>query len=379
MDEKERDGHLEGVNLEKLQCQGCGVKIQTENEDEAGYAPRSALDKDIVICKRCFRLKHYNEVQDVSYSDDDFLTMISQIRNNQGLIIKLVDIFDFNGSFISSLQRLTGNNPIILVGNKVDLLPKSTNKNKLKQWMQKSAKELGLPVQDVFLISAARGLGMEELKGAIEEQRGGKDVYVVGSTNVGKSTFINQLINQSSGVSDAITTSYFPGTTLGFIDIPLDNKSSLYDTPGVINRTQMAHYITEKDLKVITPRKEIKPRVFQLNDKQTLFFGGLARLDFEKGDRQSFVCYFANELSIHRTKLENADELYKNHVGEMLQPPSKETLEKLPDLRAHTFRINGKTDIVFPGLGWVTLPDGDASVTAYSPEGVPVSIRSSLI
>ncbi|MDC3415592.1 ribosome biogenesis GTPase YqeH [Aquibacillus salsiterrae] len=370
---------MEGINTEEIHCQGCGVLIQTENQNEAGFAPKSALDREVVICKRCFRLKHYNEVQDVALTDDDFLKMISQIRHNQGLIIKLVDIFDFNGSFISGLQRLTGTNPIILVGNKVDLLPKSTNKNKLKQWLQMSAKELGLPVQDVFLISAYKGVGMERLKTAMEQYRKRKDVYVVGSTNVGKSTFINQLINQSTGVNDAITTSYFPGTTLGFIEIPLDDKSSLFDTPGVINRTQVAHYISDEDLKVITPKKEIKPRVFQLNEKQTLFFGGLARIDFEQGLRQSFVCYFSNELTIHRTKLDNADELYRNHVGEMLKPPNQDTIAKLPPLRAHNFRVKGKTDIVFPGLGWVTLPDGEATITAHSPEGVPVSIRSSLI
>ncbi|WP_407269511.1 ribosome biogenesis GTPase YqeH [Radiobacillus sp. PE A8.2] len=371
---------MERVTEEQLSCQGCGATIQTEDENKAGFVPASALDNDTIICKRCFRLKHYNEVQDVSYSDDDFLEMISQIRNTQGLIVKLVDIFDFNGTFINSLGRLTGNNPIILVGNKVDLLPKSTNIGKLKQWMKKSAKDLGLTVQDVFLISAVKGQGMEQLRSAIEAYRKTKDVYVVGSTNVGKSTFINKLINESTGIGDAITTSYFPGTTLGFIDIPLDDKSSLYDTPGVINRKQMAHYISDQDLKIITPKKEIKPRVFQLEDKQTLYFGGLARLDFEQGEKQSFVCYFSNQLNIHRTKLANADELYTKHVGELLSPPDEETLEKLPGFTKHSFRIKQpKTDIVFPGLGWVTITNGSASVTAHSPKGVTVSIRDSFI
>ncbi len=40
----------------------------------------------------------------------------------------------------------------------------------------------------------------------------------------------------------------------------------------------MAHFVDKQDLKVITPKKEIKPRVYQTNEEQTLFFGGLARL-----------------------------------------------------------------------------------------------------
>ncbi|MCA1009752.1 ribosome biogenesis GTPase YqeH [Halobacillus halophilus] len=366
--------------MNEIYCQGCGAEIQTTHPEQPGYAPSSALEREDVICKRCFRLKHYNEVQDVPYNADDFLEMLHQISDTKGLIIQLVDIFDFNGSFISGLKRLTGNNPVILVGNKMDVLPKSVNHEKVKHWLKRSAKEQGLVVEDVFLISAEKNQGITELSHAMDQYRKGGDVYVVGTTNVGKSTFINTLISNTSGEKDAITTSYFPGTTLGFIDIPLDENSSLFDTPGVIQRHQMAHYVSDQDLKVITPRREVKPKIYQLNEAQTLYFGGLARLDFESGSRTSFVCYFSNELHIHRTKLEKADDLYQNHLGELLVPPDSRTMEKLPPLKKQTFRIKeDKTDIVFSGLGWITVPEGHINVTVHVPEGVKVSLRESLI
>ena len=81
------------------------------------------------------------------------------------------------------------------------------------------------------------------------------------------------------GVQDVITTSQFPGTTLDKIEIPLDDGHFLIDTPGIIHRHQMAHYLGKKDLKIIAPQKEIKPKVYQLNAEQTLFLGGLARFD----------------------------------------------------------------------------------------------------
>ncbi|MBU5595315.1 ribosome biogenesis GTPase YqeH [Amphibacillus sp. MSJ-3] len=361
-------------------CQGCGVAIQTENKHEAGYIPASALKNETIICQRCFRLKHYNEIQDVPYSDGDFLKMISQISETTSLIVKLVDIFDFNGSFIKSLQRLTGNNPIILIGNKIDLLPKSTNLNRLKQWMKKEAADLGLTVQDVFLVSAKTGLGYTEVKSAIEYYRNGQDVYVVGSTNVGKSTFINYLINESVGEKDVITTSYFPGTTLGFIEIPLDQKTALYDTPGVVNRSQITHYLSQEDIKVITPNKEIKPRVYQLNSRQTLYIGGLARFDFIKGNRQSFTCYFANQINIHRTKLDHANNLYNEHLGKLLSPPNEKDVKNYPALVEKTIKIaEDRVDIVFPGLGWITLSGVPATIAVHTPLDVPVSKRKAII
>lgn len=361
-------------------CGGCGVKLQSDNVNDLGYVPKSAFQNDDVLCRRCFRLKHYNENVTVSLTDDDFLKMINDIRLKRGLIVHIVDLFDVSGTLIQSLRRYVGDNPIFLVGNKLDLLPKSTNERKLTQWLRSQANEGGLNIKDVGLISSVSGYGIDELIEQIELYRNNQDVYIVGVTNAGKSTFINTYIKQATGLKDVITTSYFPGTTLGFIDIPLDEQSSLIDTPGIVNKRQIIHHLSERDLNVITPKKEIKPRVYQLNSGQTLFIGGLARFDFLKGEKQSFVCHFSNEIQIHRTKTEKADDLYERHLGEMLSPPSKQSIKTLPPLIRSEHRINDTNiDVVFPGLGWITIKDKDCTVAAYSPRDVSVSIRKSFI
>ncbi|MGX9135350.1 ribosome biogenesis GTPase YqeH [Rummeliibacillus sp. JY-2-4R] len=361
-------------------CIGCGTQIQTEDKNAPGYAPVSSLEKEDVICQRCFRLKNYNELQPVSLTDDDFLRILNGLGKHNGLIVKIVDIFDFNGSWLPGLHRFVGNNPVLLIANKVDLLPKSVKKQKVINWLKREAKELGLKPIDVLLVSAQKGQGMQEAMDAIDKYRKGQDVYVVGCTNVGKSTFINRIIKQATGEGDIITTSYFPGTTLDMIEIPLDDGHAIYDTPGIINHHQMAHYLDPSELKFIMPKKEIKPKVFQLNPEQTLFIGALARFDFIQGKRSAFTIHIANDLNIHRTKLENADELYANHKGELLAPPSNQYMDRLPKLVRHEFSIKeAKTDIVFSGLGWITIQDPNVVVAAYAPEGVEVQIRPSLI
>lgn len=359
-----------------LICMGCGVPLQTEDEDKLGYIPKSKLGDSDLVCKRCFQLRHYNKQESVSLDSDDFLKLVSKISQTDSLVVHLIDIFDVEGTLLKSLPRIVGNNPILLVGNKVDLLPKSTNQNKLKNWLAKIAKDTGIKVLDVYLISSQKGHHLDELAMRMETERKNKDIYVVGVTNVGKSTFINQFIKRSTGIKEAITTSYFPGTTLGFIEIPLDRNSALIDTPGIMNHQQMAHYVSKSDLKIITPKKEIKPRNYQLQSGQTLFIGGLARLDFIKGENQPFVCYFSNEVPIHRTKLENADSLYERQVGKLLTPPNQETLANIPPLVKSAYRLHEQyTDIVFPGLGWITVLDSNVTVEAYSPKGVNISVR----
>ncbi|SDH46668.1 hypothetical protein SAMN05192534_10613 [Alteribacillus persepolensis] len=370
------------MNEEKsLICAGCGARIQTEDPSSSGYVPSSALKRNVIICQRCFRLKHYNEVQDIDLDNTDFTDKLHELGKRNALIVKVVDLFDFEGSWISGFHRYIGENDVILLANKVDLLPKSTNKNKLKNWIYRTAKEHGLYVKDILFMSAEKNIGVVEAAQAMDAYRNGKDVYVTGCTNVGKSTFINKLIQEFDGDEEQlITTSHFPGTTLDTIDLPLDDGSRLYDTPGIMNNKQMAHYVTKQDLKQLLPVKEIKPRIFQLNSQQTLFVAGFLRVDFLRGDPNSFVAYFANNLHIHRTKQEKAEQLYSNHAGEMLSPPSKETLERMPAFVKHSFKIKKeKTDIVISGFGWISVIEPGAEVEVYAPEGVGVSLREAVI
>ncbi|MDQ0254321.1 ribosome biogenesis GTPase YqeH [Evansella vedderi] len=365
---------------QSISCSGCGIKIQTEEPNKLGYTPKSALEREIVICQRCFRLKHYNEVQDVSLTDDDFLKILNTLGEKNALIVKIVDIFDFEGSWLPGLHRFVGKNPILLVGNKVDLLPKSVKRTKLIDWMKSTSKDYGLKATDVHLMSAGTGEGVLETANLIEQYRNKGDVYVVGSTNVGKSTFINRLLKEFGADDDfMITTSNIPGTTLDMIDVPLDDGSSLFDTPGIINHHQMAHLLDKNELKVISPRKEIKPTVFQLRSGQTLFMGGLARIDFVEGEDQSFVCYFSNDLNIHRTKLEKADDLYQNHLGELLTPPTGKNVDSFPELIKKEWKLKKeKQDVVISGLGWITIHGEGATVRTHAPKGVHVSLRSSI-
>ncbi|WP_446002574.1 ribosome biogenesis GTPase YqeH [Weissella viridescens] len=366
-----------------LRCIGCGAKIQTTDPDAIGYTPMSALKKGFeneeILCKRCFRLRHYNEIQPVSLTDDDFRRLLDQISQTDSLVAYVMDVFDFSGSLIPGLHRFVGDNPVILVGNKIDILPRSLRRSKIKDWMRQQANIAGLRPDDIALTSGKNGDDVPALLEMIERYRDGRDVYVVGVTNVGKSTLINQIIKEVTGErQDVITTSRFPGTTLDRIEIPLDDHSSIIDTPGIIHQDQMAHYLTPKDLKYVSPQKELKPRTYQLNPGQTIFAGALARFDFVQGEKGGFTAYFENNLMLHRTKLEKADAFYEQHAGELLAPPEAEHLADLPPLQRHEFKTTQKTDIVIDGLGWVTVP-ANSVVAAWAPKGVSVLSRKAMI
>lgn len=378
-------GGISLTNIEHethYQCIGCGATIQTENREVAGYLPASALAKGVengqFYCQRCFRLRHYNELQDLVISDDVFLNKLSEIAHDDALIINVVDIFDVEGSLIHGLSRFIGNQPFVVFGNKFDLLPKVTKKNRVVHWMKQILREQGLFPQDVILGSANKRQSLTELIELIETEIQHRNVYIVGVTNVGKSTLINQLIAHYGGEKSVITTSNHPGTTLDMIYIPLTEEHGIIDTPGIIHRTQLAHYISREAMKQILPSKPFKPKTYQLNPEQTIFIGGVARIDFNRGERTSFTYYVSNDNYLHRTKLAKASEFYETHKGTLLTPPTAEESQQLPPLVEKRFKLQANQDVAISGLGWFSV-NKDADISVWVPKGVAVSIRDAII
>ncbi|WP_166238904.1 ribosome biogenesis GTPase YqeH [Paenibacillus turpanensis] len=363
-------------------CEGCGVALQTEDKGKLGFIPASALERTPIVCQRCFRLKNYNEFQRTALDETHFLRLLSQIGETRSLVVHIADIFDFEGSIISGLQRFIGGNEVLLAVNKMDLLPQNVNRNRIVNWVQRQAKEMGLKIADVVLCSAKQSDGFERLIEKIQQLRKGRDVYVVGAANVGKSSLINRLIHDYSDLDAELTVSRYPGTTLDFVKIPLEDGKYIVDTPGILYRSRLTELVAPDVLKQLLPDKPLKPAVYQLNSGQTLFFGALARFDFVKGERQSFTCYVSNAINIHRTKTEKADELYAEHKGELLTPPTRDELEELPPLTRHSLRIRPgeQLDVSISGLGWISVNGtSGADVELYAPKGVRVVTRESLI
>ena len=364
--------------MDELRCIGCGSLIQSDEPKQPGFIPQSKLNDpdETVVCRRCFRLKHYNEVTPIEITKEDFYRVVSMIGQTQSLVVKIIDIFDIEGSIIPQISKLTNHNDLVVIANKSDLLPHNVKESKLLHHLRKMLSDANLKPQAIHIMSALKYKNIDTVVDSILELSEGRDIYIVGATNVGKSTFVNTILKAyANAKQDVITVSKNAGTTLDFIKIPIGDQF-IIDTPGIINEGQLTHYLSEESLKIVTPKKEIKPKVYQLFSEQTLYINGFARLDFVKGEKTSFVCYFGEFVTIHRTKLSQADELYAKHKGKLLSPPMEdEPYEMVP----YKFHIGyGKHDVVFPGLGFVTVT-GPIDVTVHMPKQVRPYVRGALI
>lgn len=373
-------------------CQGCGAVLQTDDEQAPGFVPEQILQREHdkgIICKRCHRIRHYNEILKVTLDEKKFVNILKEISTKPALVLYVIDIFDFEGSWLEQLPQFLNHHEIYVIVNKIDILPRDVKMDNVEQFVRDELKERQLAVEKVFLISALKQWETDALVDALIHEFRSRDIYVVGSTNVGKSTFINRIVPpllKETGMRlfdlPEITTSMYSGTTVEALKIPLDDRTAVYDTPGIIKEERLTEQICPECLQIITPRKRINPRVFQLNEQQTLFLGGLVRIDYVEGAKKSFICYVANDLNVHRTKLENAQTIFDDHHAEMLSPPcvqcgSKFPLEQVVPLQCTDGQ---ELDIVISGLGWVAVKgEGSGKIVIRLPKSAQMRVRESLI
>lgn len=365
----------------KNRCEGCGAKIQTTNKELKGYIKSDIYLKnpDHFLCERCFNLVHYNRNKEVHFNDEDFMKNIDVIRETKGLVVNIVDVFDLEGTLIEKLNEYFPENDIILVANKFDLFLSSVRVGKIKNYLMNLLSSKNMSAKEVMIVSSYREEDMRRLINAIVKYQNRQDVYFFGMTNVGKSSLINAITKLVSEKPTSITVSNMVSTTLDFIKIPLGNKTYILDTPGIINSSQATYYLSKETLDIITPKKYIKPKTYQLNPKQALFVAAFCYLEFLEGKPSSFTTNFSNTLVIHRTKLENAKDFFDKHKEDILKFPTEDELKRLGEWTETTFVITEeKKDISISGLGFIAI-NGTCKVCVKHPIKVKISIRDSIV
>ncbi|OON14360.1 hypothetical protein X801_09851 [Opisthorchis viverrini] len=259
-------------------CSGCGSTLHCKTAGEPGFIPSAAYKRlhvienrkssrrgyarspSSVICVRCTVLQNHLHALQVSWHIVSFSRktsfsastyegpVLSHLRKDPDAAILLVaDMLNLPHSLIPGLGQELGKrryvfvlfcnhtSSYILVGNKVDELP-IDQKNYLERWKQAlihAAHERSHIEEDsivhVSLTSALTGYGINQLIDFLLSRKFNcaAPIYILGSTNVGKSSIFNRLLLSDVCKSEAretihrATISDWPGTTAGLLKFPL--------------------------------------------------------------------------------------------------------------------------------------------------------------
>lgn len=330
-------------------CRGCGALFQSNNPELEGFIKEENKEKS-TLCERCFKIRNYGEYQKITKKNDDFFEILKQINETGDLVVLVIDIFNINKD-IKEICPYFKNNDVLVVLNKRDVLPLSVKINNLLAYVDR----LGINYIDKLIISTAKNYNFDLLMNKINTYKKSKNVYVVGFTNVGKSSMINKIIyNYSDSILD-VTTSVLPSTTLSNVKVDVNENLTLIDTPGIIDDGSIMNYLEPEKLKKVLPRNEIRTITYQIRSKQSIFIEDLVRIDCEMSN--NLTLYFSNKLDITR-EFNNSD--------------------KLHNLEKHELIVFENQDIVISGLGFIKVTD-NGRIIIYTVPNVDVFTRPSLI
>ena len=327
-------------------CIGCGSKFQTLDKNKEGYINPKVYEK-ATLCERCFKIKYYGEAY-VTDNPKDKTSLIKMINDSKKSVVYLVDTLTISKETLSVIDSLS--NKVYLVLTKKDLLPKSVKNSKLKEYIS----NLTL-IKDVFVISALKNNGVTELYNELIKNNE-KSVYVIGYTSSGKSTFINKLLTLN-GKSGNITTSSLPNTTLECINIKLNDKLTLIDTPGFVSENSSYNFIDVDIYKKLLPKSVIKPKVYTIKKDFMIILGDILRIENNSNEDVNLVFYFKNEIRLNKMRS------IRNKL--------------LKDKDKLDVKVSDK-DIVLEGLGYIKVV-GYANLTMYTLNKKMISVRNKMI
>lgn len=319
-------------------CIGCGSILQDTDKNKDGYV----LDINDKLCQRCFRIRYYNEYKNTIRDNNDYLKILDSI-NNDDLVVYVTSLLDIRLDYIDSFKN------VIVVLTKRDILPKSVKDEKLIKYIKSRYNPL-----EVIVVSSVKNYNIDYLFDTLRQYKK-NNIYVVGTTNGGKSTLINKLIKNYSDNDVVITSSMYPSTTLDKIEINILGLN-IIDTPGLINKGSIVNYIDNNILKKITIKKEIKPKTYQLNGKGSILIEDLIRLDYDtKGT--SMTIYVNNLVNIRFLGKDN---------------------NKLLDGKCNKFSLDNNKDIVISDLCFIKFTKS-VNLNIYSNYDVLIYERDNLI
>ena len=337
------------MNNEEKRCSGCGVLLQDQNLLQEGYT--TSLEND--VCQRCFRMKNYGEYQVVTKSNDEYLKILKSVGETKDLVLYITDLLNLEEN-IEEIRNIIPNK-MILVLNKKDVLPKSVKEEKLINYL----KEKNIEFEEVIVVSVNKNINIDYLLKRIKYYQTSKNVYVVGHTNAGKSSLINKLISNYSDNTQELTMSPLPSTTLNLVNIDINDYLTLIDTPGLVDNGSILNRVDASMVKKISPKKEIKPRTYQLRKNQSIIIEDLIRIDYVEGEKNSFTLFVSNDLKVKRLL-----NLFNN--------------DELKDKNKLTYEVKYDEDLVINGLGFVKIVNKGV-IDVYIDKDIDTFMRKSLI
>ena len=326
-------------------CLGCGSILQNTKKDALGYTPKANLN-EVKYCERCFKINNYNE-KFITKLDNINEYLTKEVNKKAKYVYFMIDFLNINEETLKSFKNLKC--PKALIISKLDIIPKSINKNKLTNYLKTNYNI----TEPVYFQSTKKNLNTKALINNLEERKI-NECYILGYANSGKSNLINKINAMYNENTSKITTSSIPNTTIDFIELKINDHLILIDSPG-FNLNNVIYENNEYDLiERSNPKKDLKPITYQTKNITSFIIEDKIRIN--ANSTNSFTFYLSNELNIKR--------IFDNN-------------EELTNLSKLELDVPDNSDLIIKSLGFINIKKA-CHLTIYTINDKIFEIRKSI-
>ena len=361
-------------------CYSCGATLQTENPEVEGYINPDVFnkpDQNFLFCDKCFEIERFRSTSNEPLIEDDFVKVLSEAKEKGCLVVYVVNLLTFETSFVKKVVELLKGMKVMVVGMKFDLLPKNAQREKIMEYVAHRFRVAGIKLtcEDVSIVSKTEDENIREVLTKIFELKENKSVYIIGSDEAGKTSLIQGFLKNYTNLSNGqICTHLYKDTNLKVMDIPLTNKTSMYETPGISITNSIRYGLDAKTFNALFLTKSIEPRTVTISEGHSLLIGGLAVVELEKGPKTPVICYFHDNVQLRKNHIRNIESKFVALNKKKALKPSLEKIKSTKDMEVFEIEMqdgDGKyRDIGISGLGWITMPSMNQKLRIYLPKGV---------
>ena len=358
-------------------CYRCGTILQTEDPEKEGYITPEIVDKypeGLLLCNDCFKNERFSESPTEPRFEEDFQKILEVVKEKKAVIAYVIDLFSFEGNFITKLNEMIEGLDVIVIANKRDLLPAEANDEYLLEYVEHTLRKAKLAVKDVVLVSSTNDINIELMYEKIIKLANNRDVFFVGASASGKSSVIIELLKRyKNNTRRPVTLCTFKNTALRGYQIPLTDKSNIYELPGTGIQNSMLSKVERVVQNAIAPKKEVSPRTVTLYKGYSTCLGGLCCVELLDSKKTEVTFYLSNSVQIKQRHLDGEKHL-KYVLEKQNNKPcsSKFTQFTQFDVYEVTIDEEGSRDIGILDLGWFNFKGEGQKFRIFVPKGVYV-------
>ena len=374
-----------GQGRKVLRCIRCGEALQSTNPKAKGYISPEFLNEQneitAIYCDECYNaISLINARVQSTHDDQAVVNYFKKLRKDKTVILYVMDLFSFSGLIDDDFVALAKGKDVVVIGTKRKLFGNYFNAKKMENCIINALEEKGIKPLKIYMVDR----NDKSIDDAIEAFKRhfidgdfkGRDAFMVGRKNSGKTTLISSFLKKYNNQSNENINVEWLNKNLKATIIPLPDGNKFYELPDLSNNNSIISKVEKPIQNLLIPKGTIDTHGGSLKGGDAVQIGSIAGVEITNGDSTYYKYYCSKPVEVKKVAASKFNDSFKNNmINKLIRPVSSNFITMLDfEVFEFTFEKDGiYHEIAAEGLGFIVFKGVGQTIRICVPKGVYVS------